>query len=835
MDLKKKAGLALALAAIFTTGWATVALAEDNVTPAGNGDIEGGDGTGTLNLGTVTDLNLTGDVDVQNINATVAGEDAVTITGTGSEVITINGQSGEIAANSADGKPLDVTITDATIVLDGAGSMAGTLTLVGSAPDQGKAEVTGDYTLAAVEANADSLITVGEATADGLGTLVIGTANLGGATIFADPLFDTSEGLNPSTVAINAWDNGAPSDAGEEYINGILVGGRNSAFTIGIDNSDFVNRAILDTDKWITLVPAGQPGYTAAMAFIGPQKLDKATGGLFVSGGTGLAGGTPATSGSGTPNTIDFGNNSLIAFDLTGVSDTVAALSSWDLTTTPDTQSTTTINIGAAGAAGTTDAGVYFHNAHADGIYLIVEAATITVDGAGDGNLLVPITDTTTQGSWINDDMHFSSGLLDGVWTKVANTGPGGNDLILTVSRNDTDVREIFPDLSSGMAGLVNELYTAGDNNVFYDRAADTDTYGNNGSRAGIAFVSRLTDAEFINPKDGARGLESAAQIAVAAGVPAITNNVISKIGGLIVDHNNLLNDTQPAYGNEPGQLGLWLNPFYGYSDVDGLEAGSFENGYEINYGGAAFGIDYNVNEAFRLGLALNAGGGDSESQGTLNKAENDFDFFGVSLYGSYSNGAFGLTGDLGYTTVDNDAEMRMPAIGMGGKIHSSMDSDAFTIGLTGQYRFSAGENLNVTPHLGLRYTKVSTDDADLKLGGLTFFEVETEDQNLFQIPLGVEFSSDIVTDGGWTVTPSADLGVLFTMGDTDVDSLARISGVGGKWRTNSDVMDSAAFMGSLGIKAKADNGLSLGLDYGILASGDQTDHQFSGMLRFEF
>ena len=342
----------------------------------------------------------------------------------------------------------------------------------------------------------------------------------------------------------------------------------------------------------------------------------------------------------------------------------------------------------------------------------------------------------------------------------------------------------------------------------------------------------------FADHREGARVMEGAAQITVAAGVPALSLNVINKVSGLIAAHADLPGDTQPAYGDEPGQMGLWVTPFYGYSDVDGLDTGGkFKNGWELSYGGAAIGIDYNVNETFRLGLALNAGGGDSESQGDFHRTENDFDFFGVSLYGSYTNGAWGLTGDIGYTSIDNAIEQKLPsAMGLGSKLKAEVDSDAFTVGLTGRYRFTAGSGLNITPHLGLRYTKISTDGAEVKSPSHgRVFKVETDDQNLFQIPLGVKFSGDLSTQGGWTITPSADLGALLTMGDTDVDSQARIAGTGYRGVTNADIVDKAAFTGTLGLKAKADNGLSLGLDYGILAGGNQTDHSVSGMLRIEF
>ncbi len=239
--------------------------------------------------------------------------------------------------------------------------------------------------------------------------------------------------------------------------------------------------------------------------------------------------------------------------------------------------------------------------------------------------------------------------------------------------------------------------------------------------------------------------MESAARIASVAGVPALTNNLGNQVSNLVVAHNSLANYSAPAFGDDPGQFGLWLTPFYGQSDVDGLKAGSLDNGYEMNYGGAALGLDYNISENFRLGLALNAGGGDTESQGDFNKTENDFDFWGLSLYASYANGVFGLTGDVGYTSLDNEITQNLPASVGGGRLRADGGADLFTVDLTGEYRIAGGGALEVAPHLGLRYTQTSTDDAKVKLSnGGNILDVATDDQNLFQIPLGVKFSAGI-------------------------------------------------------------------------------------------
>ncbi len=484
-------------------------------------------------------------------------------------------------------------------------------------------------------------------------------------------------------------------------------------------------------------------------------------------------------------------------------------------------------------AAGLGD-GAALTSGDTDGATAVVDAgATLKIVGAGANQTVVILDETfTTTGvdgwKWADGTLKFESEYLTGEGEVISGMNGTSLGYRVLVSAN-TEAVETLPDdyplLSDSLAGMLQDFVRGGASNI-------------NSPNGGIQFVSNLLRSDLgLSAADAARTLEGAAQVAAAAGAPTLAANLGGQTSGLVVAHNSLLNDAPPSFGDQPGQFGLWLTPFYGMSDVDGLDAGQFENAYEMNYGGAVLGLDYNISERFRLGLALNAGGGDSESQGDFNKTENDFDFWGLSLYGSYSNGAFGLTGDLGITAVSNEIRQNLPAaLGLGNRLRAATDSDLFTVGLTGEYRVTTGGGLEVTPHAGLRYTKISTDQANVKLSdGRRVFDVDTDDQNLFQIPLGVKLSKGMVTEGGWTVTPSADLGVLFTMGDTDVDSRARISGTGYSGVTNSETADKAAFTGALGIQAKSAGGLTLGLEYGLLASGNQTDHSISGLLRFDF
>lgn len=853
MNFKKKAGLALALAAIFTTGGAHVALA-GNITPGDPGNVG--------NIGeNVNITGATGGSDVAMAATTIEAKKLAIVTTDGADVksvsvnelsMTGDGTGTGLITNSKSGSTLALlTVNDGGALNLGddtvKATQGGTLKDINlGATGAEAADVTvqaGNFVVEDIVAKGTGASTVavdsGSLTADNIdlgiatgavvtvgtnaganstaGTLVVKKdLDLGiGNTLFLDPAWIAGVGYSDAAIAQISTGNVA------NLISSTVIAGQNSRLTIGISDTAWLDRVIDQTNRqWAISSTAGGTNFSAALGLNSyyTQVIDEVSGGLMVADAPGPI---PPVVAAGTAN---FAEDSVLAvnagklyrYGASNYLTTVAALESGD--------------VNANVATIDDEAKLVIANAKAGSTITILQ----DFDLAG--------YNTATDTGWQSTNNRANSNLLFDVaflrgHLVVDNTGANDSASVVVEKVNAADVKGAFPQISNGTANMITHMYNDRTNNTDDQYMLDDGTLVNTNN--GVKFVSRAVSRTYLgeDTRATAKVLEGVGQIAVAAGVPTITNNITNKFASLIADHSNLLFDTAPAFGNEPGQFGLWLTPFYQYSDVDGMDtSGGFDNGYEINFGGAALGMDYNINESFRLGLAFQVGGGDSESQGDFYKTESDFDFWGLSLYGTYTNGAFGLTGDIGYSEVDNDLEQDIPGVlGFGGKLKSQVDSDAFTVGLTGQYRIMASDNFAITPHLGMRYTKISIDDAHVKGSGHRLFTVDTEDQNLFQIPVGVKFSADIVTGGGWTVTPSADIGALFTMGDTDINSKNRIAGTAYRGTINSDVVDSAAFQGALGIKAKADNGISLGLDYGILASGNQTDHSVSGLLRYEF
>ena len=614
-----------------------------------------------------------------------------------------------------------------------------------------------------------------------------------GTLVGTDPAFSSKGSYDATQVGkLAVADLSTATTVADATTAGNIIAGMNSHITIGqTDQGAFAEKAILALERYSGKKWSATGGLSAALAVTKNFALDTGAS-LKVDGTQTAAAFTPATA-----NNIELNANSLLIIDnatagvggsaaITGrgggsaVIDSTANLYIANAKVT-NGASTTTVYSGFTGGQGA------FNNIYYD-TRLITAASQ---------------TSNPTAGSLVVNNQYAGAG------NSKANGGYADGKI------------------SKGMAGAVDGVYLSGRNDV-------------DSSDAGVRFVSRATSYLYLdngnNDRQVVATLEGAAAMASVAGVQTTAFSVTDTIAGNYNARLSYLRDTAPAAGSEPGGMSVWVNPFYRYLDVDGVGIGRNNTEFESNYGGATIGIDTNVNEMFRLGLAVSVGGGDTESKGSrFNKTDSDFDFWGIGIYGSYTaDGIFGLSGDIGYTSTSFDLDQRSAITN---KLTADVDSDAWTVGLTGEWRFMTENCLNIIPHIGARYTRLETDSYRVKeKGSGTVFRVSSDKQNIWTFPVGVTFTGDVDTNSGWTIKPMADLGVIFAAGDLDADSKFRVgeTGHGGKIAAD-DVVDAVTFNGLVGLKADAGNGFSVGLDYNLKASDNLTSHGVTGMIRYEF
>lgn len=349
----------------------------------------------------------------------------------------------------------------------------------------------------------------------------------------------------------------------------------------------------------------------------------------------------------------------------------------------------------------------------------------------------------------------------------------------------------------------------------------------------GIRFLSRAVNENHLPKADTVHTVDGAAQIAVAGGVQGMAVAAADAPVRAIQDHASLSHMTTTREGAiRKDGLNLWINALYGAEHARNLGAGSLDGGYNADFGGIVFGGDYAFGD-FRVGMALNAGSGTARSRGDFNATKNDFDFWGMNLYGSWSRDQFNIVGDLGYSANKNEVKQDLPTTMQLGQLRADVDTGVLTAGLRGEYRFET-DWADVTPHVGVRYYNLRTDGFTSRIDDLDVFRVGRDTQEIWRFPIGVSFSRDFETSSGWKVKPRADLSVAPAAGDLKAKAKTRVPGVAASDTIKARIMDSVSFDGTLGLEVQKDN-ISFGLDYGIRASEHKAGHGVNVSFTYKF
>ena len=272
--------------------------------------------------------------------------------------------------------------------------------------------------------------------------------------------------------------------------------------------------------------------------------------------------------------------------------------------------------------------------------------------------------------------------------------------------------------------------------------------------------------------------------------------------------------------------------PLYQHSSAQSLHAGEFDLDYNGGLGGIALGADYTLDKAFRFGVGFNIGGGFAEGKGDFNKTTNDLTFWGVNAYAGWTNDNFGLSADVGYTQTYNKLKQKLPSEMRMHDLKADVKGHALTAGARAEYRFETAV-LDVTPHVGARYTYLQADETTIKSDG-DMIKADAIAQTIWTFPVGVMFSREIDAGDGWYFKPMLDLAVVPAVGDIDARQDIRFTGTSTTAQMETQTMDYISYMGGAGLEIGNEN-FSLGVNYNLLVGEHATNHGVFGTLRVNF
>ena len=454
-------------------------------------------------------------------------------------------------------------------------------------------------------------------------------------------------------------------------------------------------------------------------------------------------------------------------------------------------------------------------DAKAGSTYKIINASEITVEDSG----------------WQNDNLTIDNKLLQ------AELVLGTDNKTADVTVKSVAASSVLPGIDSDLARHIDAMTMAGMTNP------DSDNYGER-------FINRAVNR--LSADHAAKTVEGAAKMAFAAAVPQTVMSVSNAAADTVLARTSFAAPAGVAGGavamNEDGAVqqqglsagdgmkngfGMWIAPLYRNMNGFGFESGNFEGGYRSNFGGLALGADYTVDDAFRFGLTVNMGAGYTESTGDFAKTTNNSSWWGFGAYAGWNNGSFGLTADAGWTVSQNAMKQEVPGALEMGDLEADATVTNFSAGLRGEYRLQTSV-MDIVPHAGVRVNSLHAYGYDVESAGRTVYKADDLNATVWQFPVGVTFSRAF-TAGAWNVTPQLDLSVIPAAGDLEARQEMRVPGVPGSAEMDSSIMDAWSGRATLGIEAKHDNGVSLGLNYSYQMSEHTSDHGVQASFSYEF
>lgn len=778
--------------------------------------------TGTDNKASVEDLSTTGAV-CTNVTATVAGS-ALTV-GSGS---TDNDFGVKDLAMGSSSEAASITVGGAkefTLVGDGSGDIikaadgsakTGAVTVAvsdGASLNLGAASsgVTSGGTLnAAVEINdAASSMHVNA------GTFEVGTINAaqGQVNVNQNAVLKTAE------LKVGTGASAALNVAGTTEVANLTAG---ADATISVGNGDNAGKLSVETAKLdgavVFLDPVWQDGTNvienasraAIKSFasgtidgrlvVGQNSIlslgDTAEAGIAAFNDSGLIWGqdVKATLYLGSAQTLDNAKGELYVADVSDLNTiTVEAGAAYFAQ-----DSLLIVNAGGIGSAAalngnggklTVEAGAKLYLANvAEGTYTVTQnfASDSSVNGwSNDGDKKEVITDKLAA---ITNIVH-------------------GTDGLVTVTIEKKVAATVFADIA--LPNILNVM----------ERNTDS-------KYAGISYLNTLlqengtgslSDAEFVAAVNGfAQGAENSG--AAHSGTMAAFT-----IGDTIQSRMSLANDVAaPKGGKGKGtdaadNGSIWAQYIHNKDKVDNLGGIS----YDGQYNGVIIGGDFAPTGKYHSGVAFSYGSG--SSTGSVSK--NDFDFWGLSYYGSIKNDATNVIFDAGYSKTSNDIK---------GAVDIDSDTKVLTLGVKGEKLINNGHGTSYVPYAGLRYLNVDGGSYNGTIGGEVAANYNNDKANIWMLPIGIGVQYETVTSDGWKLRPMADIAYVWTFGDNNSAIDVTVPGVNATDRLGYDIMDSGFFVGKLGVEAEKGD-WTYGLGYAYQKGSHAQNNKFTVNVTYSF
>ena len=264
----------------------------------------------------------------------------------------------------------------------------------------------------------------------------------------------------------------------------------------------------------------------------------------------------------------------------------------------------------------------------------------------------------------------------------------------------------------------------------------------------------------------------------------------------------------------------LWAHILGGKTKLKGISTGGADlttktNAYGLTVGGTA------QLESFTLGAAFTAGSGDTKNSAV--SAKDDFDFYGLSLYGKTTVGDVDLLADASATVLKSNL-----TVGGAADVDTDATTSVYSFGVQGQTTVKLAV-ADITPFIGANVYHIRGGSYSNGHGA----HVMSSNATAVEFPVGAKVSKAFETASGLAVSPAFSLAVVPTVGNRDIDS--KVTFAGAQSTYNFTFSDDVKVRSKLGMEAAKGNfrfGLNAGYEWGNEKRSSTT---FEARLKYRF
>ncbi|MDF2447052.1 MAG: outer rane autotransporter [Moraxellaceae bacterium] len=276
------------------------------------------------------------------------------------------------------------------------------------------------------------------------------------------------------------------------------------------------------------------------------------------------------------------------------------------------------------------------------------------------------------------------------------------------------------------------------------------------------------------------------------------------------------------ASGDAFTQNALWIKPFLGMAEQDG---GNGVSGYDVDTTGYVIGIDGDVTDTMRVGVAVATAS--SEVDGDA--AGVDIDTTQLTVYSSYVLGnAINVDADLSYGSNGYDSSRKIGFAGS--RAVGTFDGTQLALGVTVGKAFKMSETTSLTPSLLLRYSQVEIDGyTETGAGAFNLTVADSDEDTILALA-----KADYALKLNGNATFLASFGVGMDTADT-ASATAQLGGTGATFVSNGVEPESTLITAGIGYRYVTAKNLEINAAYDLESRSDFLGNTLSVKFKLPF